>query len=227
MKVENSETWLLVGASKGLGFEFFKQIQNLSNIKPTLIFANRNIENLKKEVGPNDQAFSYDMSKPELVEKLIETLNLKKITRFFYFAGGGPYGNFIEKSWKDHDWALNVTFVSVAKLLHYFLQQDSFRQAILIGSDIAENSPDPGASSYSAAKHALRGLVCSLQKEIGITKDLRLFSPGYMNTGLLPKSAWPRTQAGLVTEPVVVAEQLFVWMQDSNFKAQNWSKRDL
>lgn len=241
MKIEESEVWLLVGASRGLGFEFFMKAQELqgSQFCPTppirMVLLSRNLGALAS-LASDDSWFSVDLSKPEAVETFLDLDLLSKVTRMIYFAGGGPYGHYQVKNWKDHEWAWRVSFLSAARFLHYFLRSPSFKQGILIGSQIAEKNPDVGAASYTAAKHALLGLVSTLQKEIIEEKskkksahahDLRLFSPGYMNTSLLPQTAWPRLGGVEVLEPKVLAGELIQWMQDSNVCGENWSKMTL
>ncbi|MBL7670032.1 MAG: SDR family NAD(P)-dependent oxidoreductase [Bdellovibrionaceae bacterium] len=238
MKIEESEVWLLVGASRGLGFEFFKKVQELQTprdrpIRMVLLSRTQgSLASLLRE----ESWFSVDLSKPEEVERFLE-LNLPpQITRLIYFAGGGPYGRFQAKNWKDHEWAWRVSFLSAARFLHYFLRSPHFKQGIFIGSQIAERNPDINAASYTAAKHALLGIISTLQKEAleekdtkkaSLAHDLRLFSPGYMNTSLLPPTAWPRLGGAEVFEPGILAAELLQWMQDSNFSCQNWSKSTL
>jgi NAD(P)-dependent dehydrogenase (short-subunit alcohol dehydrogenase family) len=83
-----------------------------------------------------------------------------------------------------------------------------FVPVILLGSAVAEASADPGAASYCAAKHALKGLIASLRAEIPAW-DLRLFSPGYMDTEMLPGNAAARRQG--VYSPARMARELWDW----------------
>lgn len=223
MKIEESELWLLLGSSRGLGSEFLNCAQGLGR-DLQLITVSRKPNNIVKNLVL--QFVACDLSKPADVSALLESELNKPFQRMLYFAGGGPYGSFTTKEWKDHEWAWNVTFMSAAHCLYKLMQRPSLKQAIFIGSQIAENTPDPGAASYASAKHALRGLITTLQKET-ISTDLRLFSPGYMNTTLLPKSAHPRQNQKTLWEPSAVAQELLLWMQDSNMRGQNWSKCSL
>ncbi|MBX9769145.1 MAG: hypothetical protein K2X47_17855, partial [Bdellovibrionales bacterium] len=138
--------------------------------------------------------------------------------RLIYFVGGGPHGLFQQKQWKDHEWSFQVTFRTPARFLHEVMRNSlGLQQLTFIGSAIAGDSPDPEAASYCAAKHALQGLISSIQEEQrhlpADTLDLRLYSPGYMNTGLLPRNAWPRYK-GNVLEPELVAQDLLEWLED-------------
>ncbi len=215
--------WLLLGASRGLGKSFF----NFAKIQgaPELVRMSRRSE------------ISRDFSKPGNFTEICQTIANLQAERIFYFAGGGPYGNFQDKAWKDHQWALNVNFVFPAFLLYHIIQSShlsALKQIIFIGSSIAETEVDPQASMYCASKHALKGLITSVQyelkskaerKESGNKSeeklgkkplDLRLFSPGYMDTELLPPHAWPRQQAGLVVSPDKVAELLWGWIHNED-----------
>ena len=79
---------------------------------------------------------------------------------------------------------------------------------------MAEDKADPLAGSYAAAKHALRGLVDSVNSEQESEIKLLLFSPGYMQTDLLPSNSRPR-QDGLAESPRVVAARLIDYIENN------------
>lgn len=201
----------LLGASRGLGWATY---QALSKKYPTAEFmlVSRKISHRKNEINSCTQVFDYDFSK-ELSSDFVDKLADFNPTHIVYFAAGGPYGNFHEKKWSDHQWALQVTFLFPAQLLHHFMRISvpSLKQFVLVGSAIAENQPDPGAASYCAAKHALKGLITTLQKEnkspFNCKFKIELFSPGYIETDMLPPQSWPRQQ-GLAESAENVAQQL-------------------
>ncbi|MCB0368603.1 MAG: SDR family oxidoreductase [Bdellovibrionales bacterium] len=191
--IEQNENWSLLGASRGLGLEFSKLVPQL-NKDISLFLASRTINH-------------FDFSNEDLFEFYCEEILNTKPQRIFYFAAGGSYGPFGKFDWKDHKWTMNVSFNFPAFLLNYFLKNhQGVKQIIFIGSKIAENDPDPNAAMYCAAKHALKGLVSSVQLE-NPPFELTLYSPGYMDTGLLPKGAWPRSK-GIVSEPSHIAKSL-------------------
>lgn len=145
--------------------------------------------------------------------------------KLFYVAGGGPYGAFENKKWSDHQWAFKVNFLCPAFLLHQLMQTNICQQIVIVGSAIAESKPDVNAASYAAAKHALKGLITSVQAEQKKMSqaqiDLRLFSPGYIDTPMLPTNAWPRQltveqQALMIASPKALAEQLLGWISHPN-----------
>lgn len=196
-----SHKFILLGASRGLGWATY---QGLAKKYPAAEFM---LVSRKIGEGPF-KSLKYDFAK-ELSSEFINAILDFKPTTIIYFAAGGPYGNFQDKKWADHQWALQVSFLFPAQLLHHLMHIDvpSLQKFVVVGSAIAENKPDPGAASYCAAKHALRGLVSTLQAENKSAFKIDLFSPGYMATDLLPAQSWPRQQ-GLAESAENVATQL-------------------
>ena len=204
----------ILGASRGLGLAISNRLSNASE-KNTVFNFSRKLS-------------SHDFSKQEHWEQIIKSIFGVSPDRIFYVAGGGPYGFFEEKKWQDHEWSFKVNFLFPAFLMHSLLNDKStLKQIIFVGSDIAESKPDPMAASYCAGKHALRGLITSVQQELlsfnrtkGKNIDLRLFSPGYMNTSMLPKNARPRHSDQKIHEPDDVAQSLIDWaMNESCFNS--------
>lgn len=209
MKISKNEHWVLLGASSGLGRSFLEWgTQN----HPEILFTS-----ISRKTDP-----SFDFSKSDSWETLVQHLSKIQPTRVFYFAGGGPYGAFREKAWKDHEWAWRVSFFCPAYLLHH-LQDSVLKQWVFVGSAIAESSPDPFAVSYASAKHALVGLLSSLWREGTIPGcDIRLFSPGYMDTRMLPPGAKIRQTPDQIQDPKIVAQDLGRWIQDVRGANTHW-----
>ncbi len=149
-----------------------------------------------------------DLARPEGQDQVIRALLDGDQAKIFCVAGGGPYGPFGGPQWKDHEWAWEVSFRSHARVLHALAQAKRFDQVILIGSSVAENSGDAGAASYASAKHALRGLYASLRLDYP-RWDVRMCSPGYMDTSLLPLNAEVRSEG--VYDPRQVAQEIWDW----------------
>lgn len=193
--------FILLGASRGLGHATY---QVLAKKYPTAEF----LLVSRKITEGNYQSFKFDFSR-ELSSDFLTKISDFKPTTIVYFAAGGPYGNFQDKKWADHQWAFNVSFLFPAQLLHSLMQSapKTLKKFVVVGSAIAENKPDPGAASYCAAKHALKGLVTTLQAENKTVFKVDLFSPGYIETDLLPVFSWPRQQ-GLAQTAENVALQL-------------------
>lgn len=199
---------VILGASRGLGAELVKYIsaqttysvvgfgrkeQQLADLRTLHPFFEYRLADFSSERG-QDEALRY----------LIE----ENYSQVVCVAGGGPFGLFHERNMRDHEWAWQVGFRFPARVIHAMLVARRKQSLILIGSSVAESRPDPMAASYCAAKHALKGLVGSVRLE-NPDWDIRLFSPGYMDTELLPKNAAVRQHG--VYDPAVIARELWVW----------------
>ncbi|MBY0384754.1 SDR family NAD(P)-dependent oxidoreductase [bacterium] len=199
------EKILILGARRGLGFEILKLWKARFPNDEVYASSRQPFEYL------DTKTFHWDLTVGEDVENLLQTVDKLAPQKVFYVAGGGPYGVFSEKQWKDHQWALQLTLLTPTRLLHHCLNKSFIEQFIMVGSAIAESNPDPGAASYAAAKHGLKGLLATLKTET--SKDLRLFSPGYMNTSMLPRLAQHKINAH-IEDASVVAAQFIDWAQN-------------
>lgn len=201
------ERVLIFGASRGLGAELVKQL--CSDGKNVIGFG-RKADRLQA-LSDAHPSFSYhvtDLSTADGQARALELLNQDIYDRVLFVLGGGPFGLFHTKSWRDHQWALEVSFLFQARALHVLANRPSRPPTVVVGSAVAEDKADPKAASYCAAKHALRGLVLSLRAEYP-DWDLRLFSPGYIDTDMLPKNAAARQQPPL--NPAALARELWAW----------------
>ena len=208
----------LLGASRGLGWALYTQLAE-KNKEARFFLSSRKMTEKLKFVSNHTEIKPQDFSKLPIQSSFLKDLQEFNPTHLIYLAGGGPYGAYASKKWSDHVWALNTTFLYPAELLHIILSQpknwENLQQIICVGSAIAESTPDPFAASYAAAKHALKGLISTLQQEAASKPELLLFSPGYMQTEMLPQSSWPRQQ-GLAEDVTVVADRLIALIEKNN-----------
>ncbi len=196
-----TENVFILGGSRGLGQAIVKELQHTQPSWRLFVFARKNVEH------------TFDFSKSQDQAKVIATIGEQKPSRIFYIAGGGPYGEFAKKEWKDHQWALDVSFLFPAKLIHESLRLEFVKQFVVIGSLVAESQAHPMGASYGAAKSALLGLLQSIKAENPAPSlDLRLFSPTFINTELLPKNAYPRRLGLPILEADFVAKKFCQWI---------------
>ena len=224
--LSNQDRIAILGSSRGLGWSVYQEI--LKQFPEIHFFlASRKIFQREDEVSKNTVLLIQDFSKTPLNKDFLSALKLFNPTRILYVAGGGPYGLFQEKKWSDHSWALTTTLIYPAELLHLVLtecksQTESeikswakLTQITFVGSQIAESKPDPNAASYAAAKHGLKGLITSVQAEAVQKPNILLFSPGYMQTDMLPAHSWPIAQ-GLALSSGLVAKQLIAFIEKND-----------
>lgn len=208
MKFAENERVLVLGGSRGLGKALVDHLQT---------------KKISAESVSRKSGHSFDFSKTESWPNVVEKIRALQPTRIFYCAAGGPYGDFQKFEWKDHAWSLSVTFEFPAFLIHQLMKAPltNLKQFCVIGSSIAENQADPSAAMYCAAKHGLKGLILTLQQQ-NLVFDLRLLSPGYMNTDLLPKGTRPRNQ-GQSVDPALIAEKMIRSITDPALRCSHQS----
>ncbi|MBT4761474.1 MAG: SDR family NAD(P)-dependent oxidoreductase [Bdellovibrionaceae bacterium] len=205
-----SQKILLLGGSRGLGRKFLETVlENDNNGSHQILLISRKATQLDIESLGNIKCIDFDFSKTEQQKLVIsEALDFQP-NRVFYFASGGPYGSFSQKQWKDHQWALEVSLLCPLRVFHALSQGVFLKQFVFIGSSVAEDAGDKAAASYAVAKHGLLGFYRSVQLE-SPSIDIRLFSPGYMDTDMLPAHSKPR-ELGLCLDPKEVAIKLYDW----------------
>jgi short-subunit dehydrogenase len=233
----NFEKVAVLGASRGLGLAISQYIA-LKNQNSQLLLISRKIKESLVQIqkktpevlgfNPSQvQSFTCDFSNPHNITPLLEELKSFSPHQIIYVSGGGPFGDFQIKNWQDHNWALQVNLLFPAELLHRVLniigagvELEQLSQFVFVGSAIAESNADPRSASYATAKHGLKGLITSIQKE-NSPIDIRLFSPGYIDTQLLPPNAWPRQNQKKIHKAEDVAQILYNWCIDSQFKNEH------
>ena len=212
------ETIAFLGCSRGLGRAVALECSARSLFGKKILVARKRdkLESLEKEIQESPELRVCDFSKSDDVESLLEELIRLKVERVFYFAAGGPFGPFEKKNWKDHQWALQVSLLTPARILHELMNKHGgLKQFVVVGSLIADAKADPGAASYSSAKHGLKGLVESINGESG-SVDLRIFRPGYMDTELLPIQSKPRKEGVSLLNPKEASKAFVDWVLDPN-----------
>ena len=212
-----------LGCSRGLGHAVCGEMDRRDLLKKALLVSRQKkaLELLSEQLNAASVTQELDFSNPDNVGVLVNELKMIQPKRVFYVSGGGCYGHFATKKWKDHFWGLQVTFLTPAQLLHSCLTEPELagiEQIIFVGSQIADSQGDPRASSYAAGKHALKGLIDSIHKE-GCDKDIRLFRPGYMDTDLLPPNCPPRLSGAPLLKPDEAARRFVDWALDPSGKA--------
>ena len=220
---EKNKRIAVLGASRGFGRSLSLKYMIESGSEDKFFLASRKIKSSMFSLENSLQGHlskasweNVDFTQVKLYSEFILRLRDFNPTHIFYVAGGGPFGPFASKQFKDHLWAIRLSFLFPAQLIHMALlgEFSNLRQLICVGSAIAESQADPGAASYSAAKHGLKGLLSTLVEE-PCPIDLRLFSPPYMKTDMVPeKSALERKLT--LKDPGDVAQSFYEWAKTSS-----------
>ncbi len=196
---------LILGASRGLGLALKSKL-----VKVPLISVSR--------TGESD--IKIDLSKERAVDDVLSLVIKEEIEVVYYVAGGGPHGDFFSKPWHSHEWAFKLNAMTPLGIIEKIPKKVEF---VYLGSAIAERSESKDSLSYSWSKKLVKKAVLSSSN-----KNLLIFSPPYMDTGLLPKGAWPRLECpNLVLKADVVADALLSWMETRgpDERCFDWIKR--
>jgi short-subunit dehydrogenase len=207
---------LIVGGSRGLGQALARHLRDHLETVEHLTVVSRKPTALPTDAG-RGTCYYMDMSRAEDQDRLCALISEQLYDLVVYCAGGGPHGPYATKDWKDHAWSLQVGLLAPMKLVSVWLkarQPGSAGRFIIVGSRIAEQSPDPGAASYAAGKHGIMGFVSSLQAELEENQNkVWLFSPGYMDTDLLPKTAKVRHDGSKLMNAETAAQACLRWIK--------------
>jgi NAD(P)-dependent dehydrogenase (short-subunit alcohol dehydrogenase family) len=120
-------------------------------------------------------------------------------------AGAVAFGHFLEVDPDDFDRTLAVTFTSAVNVIRAALPElRATRGVIVATSSIMARMPLPAFSSYTAAKHALRGFLTTLQveeREQGSGVRVAMVSPGPVDTPI-----YDRATSGTGRRPAVLPD---------------------
>lgn len=169
---------LLIGGSKGIGFEITKLLQDEHN----LYVAARSKANLDTE-KVNYQAF--DVLKDE-----IDDLDLPDtIDGFVYLPGSinlKPFKMIKQKVFKED---FQINFMGLVKTTQKLLPKikKSKSGSIVYFSTVAVQTGMPFHTSVAAAKGAIEGFARSLAAEYAPTIRVNVIAPSLVNTGLADK----------------------------------------
>ena len=155
-----SKRFAILGASRGLGSAFVKVVlEKNADIKMLLFSRKLKVPSENKNV----KCVRADFSKTGDQQNCLKQLHAFQPHGIFYFAGGGPFGHYQKKEWKDHQWSWEVSFCFPAQIIHYAMGNLEQSQMVFIGSNVCEEQPDPMAASYAAGKQPLDSFIHTLK----------------------------------------------------------------
>ena len=107
-------------------------------------------------------------------------------------AGAVSFGHFLEVGADDFDRTVDVTFTGAVNLIRAALPElRASRGVLVVTSSIMARMPLPAFSSYTAAKHALRGFVSTLEIEEREQRSgvrVAMVSPGPVDTPIYARA---------------------------------------
>ena len=217
----NGKRILITGASSGVGLaaveRFAREGAELALVargEAALVEAAA----VAHEYGAVAHVFAADLADRSAATAAVEAAadRLGGLDVLVSNAGAVSFGHFLEVAPDDFDRTVAVTFTGAVNVIRAALPElRKTRGVIVATSSIMARMPLPAFSSYTAAKHALRGLLTTLQieeREQGTGVRVAMVSPGPVNTPIYDRatSATGRQPAVLpdAYHPEAIAEVL-------------------
>ncbi|NHC16119.1 SDR family NAD(P)-dependent oxidoreductase [Motilibacter deserti] len=184
-------TWLVTGASRGLGLELVKQLLDRGdNVVATTRSVERLTSSLAREATRSLLALEVDLADEEAVRRAVAaaTERFGGIDVVVNNAGYGFLAAVEEVTDADARRMFDVQVFGVWNVLRAVLP--AFRASgsghVINVSSILGLTSFPGWGLYCAGKYALEGLTESLAAEVaGLGIRVNLVEPGYMRTDFL------------------------------------------
>jgi NAD(P)-dependent dehydrogenase (short-subunit alcohol dehydrogenase family) len=188
--MENTKTWFITGASKGLGLALVKQLLAAGQ---KVAATSRNIAELIKAVGTNSSDFfpvEVDLTNEDSVGCAMHNTNktFGRIDVVVNNAGYGIGGSIEELSDEETRDSFDVNVFGTINVIRMVLPYMRYQHSghIINVSSIAGFAPGTGWSVYAGTKFAVEGLSTVLAedvREFGI--KVTVVAPGAFRTSFL------------------------------------------
>ncbi|MGB1474993.1 MAG: SDR family NAD(P)-dependent oxidoreductase [Candidatus Poseidoniaceae archaeon] len=229
-----SDTFLVTGASKGLGRSIALALANCGKSVIALARSSPELDELYsslKLVSPNSQIVSCDLASKEDISDAVEIINrgFKHLAGIVHNAGTiTPIENMLDVSRESWERAVNVNLIGVQDLtqsLDSLIGGESHTRVLTISSGAAKR-PLHGWSSYCVSKAGLDMWTRCLAEE-GESENISALAiaPGIVDTGMqkeirqADESSFPPLQNfidyhknGELTNPDDVAQKLLPYV---------------
>ena len=193
----NGKRILITGASSGVGLA---AVERFAREGAELALVARGEAALAEaaavahEYGVAAHVFAADLADRSAATAAVEAAadRLGGLDVLVSNAGAVSFGHFLEVAPDDFDRTVAVTFTSAVNVIRAALPElRATRGVIVATSSIMARMPLPAFSSYTAAKHALRGFLTTLQieeREQRTGVRVAMVSPGPVNTPIYDRA---------------------------------------
>ena len=191
-----NKLFIVTGASSGFG----RAIASMLCEEQALVMAvARGMDKLKalQDEHPSIEVLSLDMTQPESLNRLVESVGERDLTGIVVNAGGPPAKAFLETNMEDWDLAYRQVLRWKVDLVHTFLplfEKNNYGRYVFIES-ISVKQPVPNLVLSTSLRMAVTGFVKTLSNEIalkGITANV--LAPGMHMTPALERLIWKNSE---------------------------------
>ena len=183
-KYFNNKTFLITGASSGIGKRLKQELNNLGAKTTTLG---------RKKITSNNH-YLCDLNNSDSLNGTLEEINKKysKIDGFVHSAGVNKCNEIDKISEEDWDYGLNVNlkscFITIKKTKN-LLKKAKYPSIVLISSIASHRKSVVSGVQYTSSKSGLDGLMRQLSFEFG-KENIRIntINPSQTMTEMLRKS---------------------------------------
>jgi NAD(P)-dependent dehydrogenase (short-subunit alcohol dehydrogenase family) len=187
------KTWLITGASRGMGAEFAKAALESGD---SVIATSRSAESVTKALGSSELLlpFTLDVTQPADADKAVGAA-LQRFGRIDVLVNNAGYGlcGALEECSVDETLAQYQTnvfgLINVTRAALPVLRKQRCGHIVNISS-VGGFHADAGVSAYCGTKFAVEGLSEALAKEVApLGIRVTIVEPGYFRTELLAPEA--------------------------------------
>ena len=181
----------IIGSSSGIGKELAKKLDAKGC---DLILSSRNEENLNqlnKSLINDHEVMPLDLSNKDQclnISKNIVNKDIDSLHIIFMSAAYSP------DDYSDYENIINVNVLGLLHILSVtkeFLKNTNELSQLIICSSLVAYKGLPYSQPYSMTKAALYNLASSLHIELKNVVDVKVITPGFVNTPLTDKNNFP------------------------------------
>lgn len=180
----HNKTLFISGASSGIGLALAELCLKNNSFVIAAGRSQKKLEELKKINSQNLLIVQGDLSQENFYQNLASTIkqNKKEIDILVHCAGVSFRGSSIEAQTKVYRYLMDVNFTSATRLFSFFypaLQKTQGTFAAVVSMQGLYAIPQ--RAPYVAAKHALRGYIDSVRREV-LADSIQVMGiyPGYV-----------------------------------------------
>lgn len=197
-KSQKNEVVLIIGGSKGIGFEIAKEMFNQGKKVLICSRSKKVVDAAKKKIDPSSSkvfGFKVDITSDRDIQSLVKFIKtkLKRVDVLINTAGVfEPFGEFDRVSFNEHQSNINLNLLGTMRVCYALIpimKKQKYGKIILFsGGGVGGDKPLANASSYYISKTAVAAFTEVLAEELRPYKiAINSILPGQILTDMTRK----------------------------------------